>query len=108
MPWLNEYQPIKERAESNNLKPNLSVDATRQLLTPTKANDKGSKQHKIQKVSNGECATFVFDVNVTLNRYISNQMAPIFVNISLDFNVKAGIHGPKPVGPEPGRKDREI
>ena len=85
------------------MKTNLSVDATRQLLTPRKANDKGSKHHKIQKVSNGECATFVFDVNVTLNRYISNQMAPIFVNISLDFNFKAGIHGPKLISPGPAK-----
>jgi len=84
------------------LKTNLSVDATRQLLTPRKTKNKGSGKHKIPKVSNGECATFVFDVNVTLNRYISNQMAPIFVNISLDFNFKDGIHGPKPVGPGPG------
>ena len=51
----------------------------------------------MQKVSNGECAMFVFDVNVTLNRYISNQMAPIFINVSLDFDFNNELDGLIPI-----------
>ena len=51
----------------------------------------------MQKVSNGECAKFVFDVNVTLNRYISNQMAPIFINVSLDFDFNNELDGIIPI-----------
>lgn len=32
-----------------------------------------------------------------MNRYISNQMAPIFVNVSLDFNFKEDLNGLIPI-----------